>query len=599
MAIHNQQKGSGYLVQGKDLDEIFEPLCDGDSVSVVTNLRARDDGSDLNTRYKNIADCNYKKARATGIKIKKEGILYDLNEFFCPQGCDEPVFYECAPELPPEKEPENVEFPIEEIKRRAREKYDKPKPLEPCPETIHVGGLEGYARPTTTPPPTTKQPTTKPTTKPTTGSTTKPPIPANCFVHLSDILVSDSKSFRTISGTSYQITEIIGEPSEYADIFRSAGEFPDFTIDAPNSSSGSLDGIAVDAGTKLIFYYGKNFTEGIAFTLVGPAILTSDRVRDNYESYIDHTFDEPFQTSYPQERRFWTPFDIGNEIANGSFKIECGAAEEFGPAAVIYGNDATTGGTTGGTTNPPSGFDMNICSDYTPKQTIAEAASYAEQEFGIIPVGWETDGTLEWANHINEAWCVLLRNYPSLQQLINNSSLPMVCAFINEPPDAQGNYTFGSFRMPDFSSDNPFMAILYNRYKTEAQTTIQIQNLAASGFCASDNKYFLTVHEFGHFCHFNNVPSVNDWMAMTSGYGQNPPGPHGNFDTIANGSTIHATIEAELSDYAAFYYPIEFAAEYFCSLVLRHKMHGAAYDDPLLASEYDKYWGYRPPELGT
>lgn len=193
MAIYNRQKGTGYLVQGKDLDEIFEPLCEGSPSMEKTNLFALDDGADLNTRYKRIEDCSNKKTLKTGYLVKRGNYFFDLNEIFCPQGCDEPTFVECQKELPPTSTTTTTQYPIKEIFDTITKEPEKPHKPDYCePPSYVIPSTTTFTTeappppripvviqpdpivcPTCAPCPTTAAPTTSaPTTSaPTTSST--------------------------------------------------------------------------------------------------------------------------------------------------------------------------------------------------------------------------------------------------------------------------------------------------------------------------------------------------------------------------------------------------------------------------------------------
>jgi hypothetical protein len=150
----NRRFGTGYTVNGIDLDEIFEPLCDGVPTQIKTNMLAQDDGADLNTRYKHIRDCDNNKAAPTGFYARHNNTDYDLNELFCPIGCLQevpvPVVHDIFPTTVAPTEAPTTQAPTE-------------APTTVAPLT---------AAPTEAP---TSAPTEAPTAAPTTAAPTVAP----------------------------------------------------------------------------------------------------------------------------------------------------------------------------------------------------------------------------------------------------------------------------------------------------------------------------------------------------------------------------------------------------------------------------------------
>lgn len=169
------------------------------------------------------------------------------------------------------------------------------------------------------------------------------PVPApppstpkeNCRVHFSGILMSDqvlpppqqasppeSPGENDVTYTKIYVEDAYSE-------FVGAGDYPDNEVAFPKSVANSFDGIAVDHGTTLKIWSGKNFTGNLLLWVTGPALIYnvkwatgSDFYRDHYQNDKKRTFSEPLQSNYPQNKRIWSSSDMHN-WGLGSCKIIC------------------------------------------------------------------------------------------------------------------------------------------------------------------------------------------------------------------------------------------------------------------------------------
>jgi len=154
-----------------------------------------------------------------------------------------------------------------------------------------------------------------------------PPPVENCRVHFSGLLMSDI-IIQYIEGDSDPlIYSKIYEEDIYSE-FVGSGEYPDNELAFPKAVSWTFDGIAIDVGTRLIIYEGKNFTGNILLNIIGPKLIynekwnTSIGYGPDYRAEKEKTFTEPLQTNYPQSVRIWSNDDM-HSWKTGSSKITC------------------------------------------------------------------------------------------------------------------------------------------------------------------------------------------------------------------------------------------------------------------------------------
>lgn len=141
-------------------------------------------------------------------------------------------------------------------------------------------------------------------------------IDDKCKVFFTGLVIADHQSNNGISEVY-----VLDSFSEYV----GAGEYPDNTVAFPNAVASTFDGIAIDKGTKITIYSGKNFTGKILYEKVGPAILNNILWKNDsrYGPKVDTTWKEPLETEYPRSVRSWSNSNMHNWYY-GSTKIECG-----------------------------------------------------------------------------------------------------------------------------------------------------------------------------------------------------------------------------------------------------------------------------------
>ena len=155
----------------------------------------------------------------------------------------------------------------------------------------------------------------------------------NCRVHFSGILMSDQvlpppqSTEDPSSEDAVPYTKIYVE-DDYSE-FVGAGNYPDNEVAFPKSIAYTFDGVAIDSGTRLRIYSGKNFTGELLLDLTGPALLYNNLWKTETGFYAEHyrnekerDFSEPLQSVYPQSVRQWSSSNM-HEWKNGSAKITC------------------------------------------------------------------------------------------------------------------------------------------------------------------------------------------------------------------------------------------------------------------------------------
>jgi len=102
------------------------------------------------------------------------------------------------------------------------------------------------------------------------------------------------------------------------------GDYPDNTRAFPKAVSTTFDGIAIDSGTRLIIYSGKNFTGRVLLDVVGPKIINNSLWRNDprYSSCHTEVFPPDLQNTYPLSVREWSNGNM-HEWSFGSCKIIC------------------------------------------------------------------------------------------------------------------------------------------------------------------------------------------------------------------------------------------------------------------------------------
>jgi hypothetical protein len=118
------------------------------------------------------------------------------------------------------------------------------------------------------------------------------------------------------------ISEIYKEDewSEYV----GEGEYPDNTLAFPKAVQSTFDGIAVDSGTRLIIYSGKNLSGQILLDVQGPKIINNSiwRSDSRYAHCNTDVYPPELQKTYPQKVREWSNGNM-HDWSFGSCKIIC------------------------------------------------------------------------------------------------------------------------------------------------------------------------------------------------------------------------------------------------------------------------------------
>ncbi len=143
-----------------------------------------------------------------------------------------------------------------------------------------------------------------------------PPGPRkNCRVFFTGLIVGDEFIENNISEI-YRVDKY----SEYV----GDGEYPDNSITFPKSVKYTFDGIAIDKGTRVIIYSGKNFTGSVLLDKTGPAIINNKKWKNDsrYSKYNTKTYKASLQSNFPQSVREWSKTNM-QSWSNGSVKVIC------------------------------------------------------------------------------------------------------------------------------------------------------------------------------------------------------------------------------------------------------------------------------------
>jgi hypothetical protein len=104
--------------------------------------------------------------------------------------------------------------------------------------------------------------------------------------------------------------------------FLKPGKYTDLQQALYNAGRGTLDGIAIPAGTRLIVYQNNDCTGNVLLDITGPAIVNNVKWQ-NDSRYMDANtkdYTPDLQTTYPQTVRTWSETDMHGWI-NGSLEI--------------------------------------------------------------------------------------------------------------------------------------------------------------------------------------------------------------------------------------------------------------------------------------
>lgn len=148
----------------------------------------------------------------------------------------------------------------------------------------------------------------------------RPPTDS-CRIFVSGIFVSDEAETNMFSGI-YQVDQF----SEYV----GAGEYSDNTLAFPKAYQSTFDGLAIDAGTHVIIYSGKNFTGDVVLDQKGPAIINNGKYKDQAEhgyadalkNWQEKEFKPELQERFPPSVRLFSSSDM-NAWSYGSMKVIC------------------------------------------------------------------------------------------------------------------------------------------------------------------------------------------------------------------------------------------------------------------------------------
>ena len=143
-----------------------------------------------------------------------------------------------------------------------------------------------------------------------------PTIPKeNCRVHFSGGVMGGEQN-------EVGITQIYKKDrlSEYV----GGGYYSDNTVAFPKAVAHSFDGIAIDNGTRLIIYSGKNYTGSVLLDIQGPAVINNIKWKNDERYSQINTVEYPtnLQRNFPPSVRKWSLTDMHN-WSKGSCKIIC------------------------------------------------------------------------------------------------------------------------------------------------------------------------------------------------------------------------------------------------------------------------------------
>lgn len=137
----------------------------------------------------------------------------------------------------------------------------------------------------------------------------------NCRVHFTGLVMGDEYVHGHVSKVY-----VVDSFSEYV----GKGDYPDNSKAFPRSVQYTFDGIAIDKGTRLILYSGKNYSGDVLLNMKGPRIINNIIWQNDsrYAKYNTKTFQQPLQSNYPQSVRQWSRTDM-HDWSYGSSKISC------------------------------------------------------------------------------------------------------------------------------------------------------------------------------------------------------------------------------------------------------------------------------------
>lgn len=148
-----------------------------------------------------------------------------------------------------------------------------------------------------------------------------PPTPPNngpregCRAFFTGLIVGDEYKPNDVSEI-YKVDKF----SEYV----GEGNYPDNTKAFPKSVKYTFDGIAIDKGTRVIIYSGKNFSGTVLLDKKGPAIINNVKWKNDsrYSQYNTKRYKEPLQSNFPVSVREWSKSNM-QSWSNGSVKVIC------------------------------------------------------------------------------------------------------------------------------------------------------------------------------------------------------------------------------------------------------------------------------------
>jgi hypothetical protein len=137
----------------------------------------------------------------------------------------------------------------------------------------------------------------------------------NCQVHFSGVLIGGRKLNNQCS--------IIYQPDEYSELV-GKGKYSDNSNAFPKAVISSFDGIAIDKGTHLVLYSQKDFKGEILLDIIGPAIISNCKWKNDSTFHKLHTevYTDELQENYPFTCRQWSSSDM-HSWSNGSCIITC------------------------------------------------------------------------------------------------------------------------------------------------------------------------------------------------------------------------------------------------------------------------------------
>jgi len=141
----------------------------------------------------------------------------------------------------------------------------------------------------------------------------------SCRVFVSGIFISDVPVKKTASGI-YQVDQF----SEYV----GEGAYPDNATAFPKAVASTFDGIAIDKGTRVIIFSGKDFTGDTVLNMEGPAMINNGRWRYDFrylfffKEWQIKRFSPALEAVFPPNTRVMSKSDM-NEWSKGSIKIIC------------------------------------------------------------------------------------------------------------------------------------------------------------------------------------------------------------------------------------------------------------------------------------